>query len=176
MPDQTLLLVDDDDTFRERLAVSFRRRGYGVFTASNVPEARTVIMNQLPDLAVIDLKMPGENGLQLVRELHDLSPDIRVLVLTGYGSIATAVEAMRLGAIDYLTKPADAAQIEEKMLGNSALEHKEPPSIPSLDMVEWNHLQRVIHDCGGNISAAARTLGIERRTLQRKLQKYPPAT
>jgi two-component system response regulator RegA len=174
MPDQTLLLVDDDETFRERLAVSFRRRGYVVLTAANVPEARSVIMNNLPDLAVIDLKMPGENGLQLVKELHDLSAAIRVLVLTGYGSIATAVEAVKLGAIDYLTKPADAAQIEEKLLGNSASVSEESPCIPSLDMVEWDYLQRVMRDCEGNISAAARTLGIERRTLQRKLQKYAP--
>jgi len=173
---RTLLIVDDDETFRERLAVSFRRRGYSVSTAANVPEARSLILHCLPDLAVVDLKMPGENGLQLVKELRSKSADILVLVLTGYGSIATAVEAMRLGAIDYLTKPVDASQIEEKFPGFSATNSQEPPAVPSLDMVEWEHLQRVLHDCHGNISAAARTLGIERRTLQRKLQKHPPST
>ncbi|MEX1119074.1 MAG: response regulator [Terrimicrobiaceae bacterium] len=174
MSDQTLLLVDDDEIFRERLAVSFRRRGYVVFTAANVPEARSVLRHNRPGLVVVDLKMPGENGLQLVKELYARSAIIRVLVLTGYGSIATAVEAMRLGAIDYLTKPVDAAQIEEKFQGVASARPEETPAVPSLDMVEWEHLQRVMHDCHGNISAAARTLGIERRTLQRKLQKHPP--
>ena len=167
-----ILLVDDDETFRERLALSLRRRNNKVTTASHVEEALSKILTQQPDAAVIDLKMTGENGLVLLRKLKEINSSMRVIILTGYGSIATAMDAVRLGADDYLTKPVDADQIEQALLGL-----KQVPEIttPSLDRVEWEHLQRVLNDCQNNISQAARILGIDRRSLQRKLAKYPPA-
>ncbi len=173
---QQILLVDDDDVFRERLAVSFRRRGYTVMTASGVGVALELIVDQEPDAAVVDLKMPGEHGLELVQELKVRFPELPVIVLTGYGSIATATEAIRLGAVDYLTKPADADQIEAALFAARKTEvASEPLEAPSLQRVEWEHLQRVLKDCDNNISQAARVLGIDRRSLQRKLQKYPPS-
>jgi len=182
----SILVVDDDDTFRERLGRAFRRRGYAVREAETVECARELagVEESVFDAAVVDLKMPGESGLELVRWLARHHPSTRVLVLTGYGSIATAVEAIRLGAADYLTKPADADQILQALFsGHERGQDSEgvAPSgtnevtVPSLDRVEWEHLQRVLSECQGNISEAARVLGIERRTLQRKLQKLPPA-
>lgn len=172
-----ILLVDDDEVYRERLALSLRRRGYEVLTASGAREALGLAAEQQVDAAVIDLKMPGESGLVVVAELAKSQPEAVVLVLTGYGSIASAVEAIRLGASDYMTKPADAEQIEQALRGESCASPagvRADVEVPSLDRVEWEHLQRVLRDCGGNISQAARVLGIERRSLQRKLQKYPP--
>lgn len=172
---QQLLIVDDDGVFRERLALSFRRRGYDVLTAAGVEEALALIEKETPDGAVVDLKMPGEHGLELVRALKQRFPGHPVIVLTGYGSIATATEAIRLGAADYLTKPADADQIEAALFfPNKGEGVHEPLETPSLQRVEWEHLQRVLRDCDNNISRAARVLGIDRRSLQRKLQKYPP--
>ena len=166
-----LLLADDDRIFRERLALSLQRLGYEVQTAANSEEALTVAAEFLPRFAVVDLKMAGENGLVLVRELKERHAALRIIMLTGYGSIATALEAVRLGAADYLTKPADVDQIEDALWGNHA---RAELQVPSLDRVEWEHLQRVLADCGNNISQAARVLGIDRRSLQRKLAKYPP--
>jgi len=171
-----LLLADDDETFRERLGRALRDRGYDVVTAMDHPTAMAAAREQPPAFAVIDLKMPGASGLDLVRDLHALAADIRIVVLTGYGSIATATQAIRLGAVDYLTKPSDADQIL------AALEAKEKKvdipltdsgSIPSLARVEWEHIQRVLMDCNGNVSQAARALGLHRRSLQRKLSKRP---
>jgi len=171
-PKTRLLLVDDDGVFRERLARSMERRGYEVQTAGDAREAMRVAADFRPHHVLVDLKMPGGSGLELTRQLKEKQPAARIVVLTGYGSIATALEAVRSGAADYLTKPADADQIEAAFRG------KVPPvaemAAPSLDRVEWEHLQRVLADCGQNISQAARVLGIERRTLQRKLAKYPP--
>lgn len=166
-----LLLVDDDETFRERLAISMERRGYEVKSAANAEQARTLTEIFEPDFAVLDLKMPGEGGLNLIPELRQLRPQLRLIVLTGYGSIATALEAVRLGAADYLTKPADADQLDRALQGKKT---DVEVSVPSLDRVEWEHLQRVLADCENNISRAARVLGIDRRSLQRKLAKYPP--
>lgn len=132
-----------------------------------------------PQRAVIDLRMPGESGLTLISSLVAMDPDVEVIVLTGYGSIATAVEAMRRGAIDYLQKPCDAEQImavfEKERDGESGISSGEHESVPSLARVEWEHIQRVLTDCGGNISEAARRLRIHRRSLQRKLFKMQPA-
>ncbi len=119
--------------------------------------------------------MQSDSGLALVPKLQSLHPAMKILILTGYGSIPTAIEAIRLGAHDYLTKPADTDQIERALLDQRS-HNPTQVTTPSLDLVEWEHLQRVLKDCGGNVSAAARELGIERRTLQRKLQKYPPAS
>lgn len=172
-----LLIVDDDEAFRERLARAMRDRDFDTRSATDTSAARQVLKAWRPSHALVDLKMPGESGLALIPDLHSLPQRPRIVVLTGFGSIATAVEAIRLGADDYLTKPTDADRIEAALLRSCAAKPAVtsiPP--PSLDRVEWEHIQRVLNDCGGNISQAARFLGIERRTLQRKLQKYPPST
>lgn len=175
---ERFLLVDDDQVFRERLARALVRRGFAVETAGGYDEAITRLGEDPPiDRAVIDLRMPGPNGLELLRDLQLRSPDTKVVVLTGYGSIATAVDAVKLGAINYLPKPADADDViaafargEKPALSGPV----EPYDAPSLARTEWEHIQRVLSDCGGNISEAARRLGIHRRSLQRKLQKYAP--
>ena len=171
-PPARILVVDDDAVFQERLAASLRRRSHEVRTAAGMAEVTGVVARFVPECAVIDLRLDGESGLVVARALRERLPDIRVLILTGYGSIATAVDAMRLGAVDYLSKPADSDQIEAALFARRAPAPDAP--VPSLDRVEWEHLQRVLRDSGGSISATARKLGIERRTLQRKLQKYPP--
>ncbi len=175
----SLLVVDDDDAFRERLALSFRRRGYQVQTAANAAQAIALLDDGDFHGAVIDLKLPGENGLAIVRHLRNVAPEARVIILTGYGSIATAIDAIRLGASDYLAKPADTDQILSALFPTAAppssLPEEEEPPVPSLERVEWEHLQRVLHECEGNISKTARRLGIERRSLQRRLQKLPPS-
>src|SRR3954470_13163858 len=165
-----LLIVDEDEPFRLAMRNAFVRRGYDVVLAANADEANAALARP-PDYAVIDLRMPGPSGLEVVRSLRALSPPPVVVVLTGYGTIGTAVEAMRLGAINYLNKPADADEIE------AALQGKRPPppqEVPSLDRQEWEYLNRILADCNGNISEAARRLKMHRRTLQRKLQKHPP--
>lgn len=170
-----LLIVDDDAAFRERLAAAFRRRNCDVTSAGSADEAGAAIRSGPFDRAILDLKLGGgQSGLDVLRELRQASPEARVVVLTGYGSIATAIDAMRIGAADYLAKPADADQIEAALSGRRAATLPEIPT-PSLDRVEWEHLQRVLAECGGNITKAAKALGIERRSLQRRLQKLPPA-
>ncbi len=173
----SLLLVDDEAVFRERLARAFRERGLEVSTAGSHDEALAVATRESPELAVVDLRMPGRGGLELVRALHALDASTRIIVLTGYGSIATAVEAVKLGAFNYLPKPAD---VDDLLLAFSrgpgeASQVTGDFQPPSLARAEWEHIQRVLADCGGNISEAARRLGLHRRSLQRKLQKYPPA-
>ncbi len=173
----SLLIVDDDNVFRERLAQAFRQRGYDVHTASNYDEAIAQAERDSPEFAVIDLNMPGRSGLELVRDLRQVDSSTAVMVLPGYGSIATAVDAMRLGATNYLAKPADTDDIIAAFSrGKSpALEPPAPSyQAPTLARTEWEHIHRVLSDCGGNISEAARRLGIHRRSLQRKLQKYAP--
>lgn len=171
-----LLLVDDDDVFRERLARAFRQRGFSVLTAANYDEAMEQARGEAPDMAIVDLRMPGRSGLELARDLHVLDPTMRILVLTGYGSIATAIEAIRVGATYYVSKPADADDILAAFARAEAppLEVAPKYTAPSLARAEWEHINRVLADCGGNISEAARRLGIHRRSLQRKLRKYPP--
>lgn len=172
---QRILVVDDDHVYRERLARSFRESGHEVRTAEDAVSGVRVAREFSPQAAVLDLRMPGD-GLECLRQLKDEHPDIRAVILTGYGSIATAIEAVRAGAVDYLTKPADAEQILPVLLGSASVpagtEIHQPPS---LERLEWEHIQRVLHDHGGNISRAAEALGLHRRSLQRKLQKYPPA-
>ena len=167
----SLLLVDDDAPLRERLARALRERGYEVRTAGSTDEALVLAREESPELAVIDLRMPGRSGLELLKELRQHDPGTQVLVLTGYGSIGTAVEATKLGAVGYLQKPVDADELLAAFAGQPS-----PVSIetPSLDRVEWEHIQRVLADCDGSISEAARRLGLHRRSLQRKLSKYAP--
>ena len=173
---RSFLLVDDSAPFRERLARAFRERGFRVRTAANYDEAMTLTRAERPDFAVVDLRMPGLSGLTLVRDLKQIAPAARVLVLSGFGSISTAVDAVHLGAVNFLPKPADADDIlaaferGEAALTPAATE----PETPSLARAEWEHIYRVLADCGGNVSEAARRLGIHRRSLQRKLRKRAP--
>jgi two-component system response regulator RegA len=170
----SILLVDDDEVLRERLATAIRARGYEVRTAGNADEAMREITRESPEMAVLDLRMPGGSGIEILRELKRQDPSTRVLMLTGYGSISTAVEAVREGAVGYLPKPADADEILAALSGTNTAKEKGIET-PSLARAEWEHIQRVLTDCGGNISEAARRLGIHRRSLQRKLHKYPPS-
>jgi two-component system response regulator RegA len=168
-----VLVVDDDETFRERLARSLRARGHPVRTAPSYEQALTLAKASPPDAALVDLRMPGGSGLELVRALRLLEGPRRIVVLTGYGSIGTAVEATKLGADGYLQKPSSLQEILAALEGDC--EPAESSETPSLARVEWEHIQRVLTECQGNISVASQRLGIDRRTLQRKLQKYPPA-
>ncbi len=173
----SILLVDDDETFRARLARALRERGYDVHQAASPQGAVELAMAESPELALVDLRMPGGSGLDLVRDLVRIDPSTNVVVLTGYGSIATALEAVRLGATHYLSKPADVDEIlaafarRHQSAGDAPLPL--PDAVPSLARMEWEHIQRVLTDCGGNVSQAARLLGVHRRSLQRKLGKYP---
>lgn len=173
----SLLLVDDDEVFRTRMARAFVERGYEVTSAHDHDSAVAHAKIESPELAVLDLKMPGKSGLELVKALLEIDPQTKIVVLTGYGSIATAIDAVRLGATYYLQKPADADEILAAFARGQAPPLDPPESdyrAPSLARAEWEHINRVLSDCGGNISEAARRLGIHRRSLQRKLQKYPP--
>ncbi len=171
----SLLLVDDDTVYRERLAKAISARGYEVQTAADVSEAVALAEKDSPEFAVLDLRMPGESGLDLLRQLMAIDPTTKVLMLTGYGSIATAMEAVRLGARNYLTKPADVDDILAAFDPGAARENGATnTSPPSLARVEWEHIQRVLADCDGNLSEAARRLGMHRRSLQRKVGKRPP--
>lgn len=172
-----VLLVDDEDFFRERLAKAFTQRGFTVFAAANYDEAMQAIADHRPELAVVDLKMPGKSGLDLVEEAKNQLPGLKIVVLTGYGSIATAIEAVRLGALSYLSKPADVDDILRAFTKDPELKRElalQEFSPPSLARVEWEHINRVLADCGNNITMAAKKLGLHRRTLQRKLFKYAP--
>jgi two-component system response regulator RegA len=174
---QSILLVDDDDVFRERLAKAFIKRGFEVHQAGSLEDAMLLARREVPELALVDMRLPGASGLDVVRALHELDPATNIVVLTGYGSIATALDAVRLGATHYLTKPVDLGEIlaafarrDQPVMTSSAAPEAE---VPSLARVEWEHIHRVLSDCQGNISQAARLLGLHRRSLQRKLSKYP---
>ena len=178
MSDQQLLIIDDDATFARVLARALGSRGFEVITASNADEARALTRRHQPRYCVLDLKLGDENGLRLIRELQALVPEIRVLLLTGYASIATAVEAIKRGAHDYLSKPVDADAVVRALLdGDTSTgddELVDAPEAPlALRRLEWEHIQRVLTECDGNISETARRLGMHRRTLQRKLSKHP---
>lgn len=168
---RSVLVVDDDDAYRARLVKAFEARGWEARGARSAAEAAEMARSESPEHAVVDLRMPGGSGIDLVRALVEIDPATRVVVLTGYGSIATAIDAIRAGAVHYLTKPADVDQIIAAWDGN--VESKDEGAVPSLARVEWEHIHRVLGDCGGNVSQAARLLGIHRRSLQRKLAKFP---
>ncbi|MGD8318764.1 MAG: response regulator [Myxococcales bacterium] len=179
-PKPSILLVDDDERFRSRMARAFEEREYEVQQADGYGPAVTIASNESTEYAVVDLRMPGRSGLEVVRELHRIDPSTKIVVLTGYGSIATALEAVRLGATHYLTKPADVDEViasfergVEPEREPSTTTQEEAPQTPSLARVEWEHIQRVLTDCDGNITKAAERLGIHRRSLQRKLAKFP---
>lgn len=173
----TILLVDDEEVFRKRLAQAFTRRGFTVHEAAGFDGAMAVLKETDPEMALIDLRMPGRSGLELVAEAKRLRPEIRIVVLTGYGSIATASQAIKLGALNYLPKPADVDEILLAFSSDEGLSlqiNQQEFTPPSLARVEWEHIQRVLTDCDGNISEAARKLNIHRRSLQRKLFKFAP--
>lgn len=165
-----ILIVDDDVPFCQALTLALRRRGLEVLVAHDVPEGLKQARAFQPERVVVDLRMPGLGGLELVRALGDAPFDVAVVVLTGYGSISTAVEAVKLGAVQYLTKPVSADELLAAFSGQ-AKDTEEVPEAASLDVVEWEHLQRVLTECDGNVSEAARRLGLHRRTLQRKLAR-----
>ena len=171
---RTLLVVDDDEAFRSRLVRALVSRGFAASGAADYESAMAAAHRETPEFAVVDLRLPGRSGLDVVRELKALDPTTTVIILTGYGSIATAVQGVRLGAASYLTKPVDADQIVAALEAPEAgIGEAAPPIAQPLARVEWEHIQRVLADCGGNVSYAARVLGIHRRSLQRKLLKYP---
>lgn len=176
MTKERFLIVDDDDVLRSQLGRALQRRGFDVVLADGPPAAMHIARTQAIDRATIDMRMPDGDGLTLLRELIEACPDLQVVMLTGYGSIAAAIEATRLGALNFVQKPADADDILAAFErgANEPLEEAPEYQAPSLARAEWEHINRVLHDCGGNISETARRLGIHRRTLQRKLEKYPP--
>ena len=168
----TLLLVDDDAAFRAALGAALGRRGFAVTLAAGPPEALTAAAAQVFEHALVDVRMPGGSGIDLVAALRQLDDGTRVVVLTGYGTIANAVEAMRAGAVDYLTKPVDAETCERALRGLPPGKHED---LPSLERVEYEYLQRVLADCAGNVSEAARRLRMHRKSLQRKIGRHPPS-
>jgi two-component system response regulator RegA len=169
----SLLLVDDDATFCNVLARALSKRGFAVAVAHSVETALPLAQSNPPEFAVIDLKMGGASGLVLIQALHELDPATRIVVLTGYASIATAVEAIKLGATQYLSKPANADEIVAAFGHAASAEIPLTAQPPSVERMEWEHIQRVLQEHQGNISATARALNMHRRTLQRKLSKRP---
>ena len=173
-PDKSLLLVDDDEPFLRRLAKAMEKRGFEVETADSVAAGRAIATARPPAYAVIDLRLEDGNGLDVVEVLREKREDARVVVLTGYGAIATAVAAVKIGATDYLSKPADANDITNALLANGD-DLPPPPENPmSADRVRWEHIQRVYELCDRNVSETARRLSMHRRTLQRILAKRSP--
>ena len=169
---RSILVVDDDDIFRRRLVRAFVDRGWTAHGAADLTEAREALAEASFERLVLDLRLERESGLDLLADTADLST--AVVVLTGYESIATAIQAVRSGAVNYLPKPASADEILAAFEVRVEDQPVELPPTPSLARTEWEHINRVLADCGGNISEAARRLGLHRRSLQRKLQKYPP--
>lgn len=173
------LVLDDDEVFRERLCRALRSREWDAFGAADAESAVLRCESHHFELITVDLRLPGLGGLDVIRRLRELQPQAVIVVLTGYGSIATAMTAVKFGADHYLSKPADADQILDSYSKSVADEEEPGPadapvSVPSLARVEWEHIQRVLNDCAGNITQAAKLLGLHRRSLQRKLSKYPP--
>ncbi|ARO15718.1 photosynthetic apparatus regulatory protein RegA [Ketogulonicigenium robustum] len=173
-PDRSLLLVDDDDAFLKRLGKAMEKRGFAVQLAEGVAEGKAEVAQNPPAYAVVDLRLEDGNGLDVVEALRESRPDCRIVVLTGYGAIATAVAAVKIGAIDYLSKPADATDVTNALLARRS-DHPAPPENPmSADRVRWEHIQRVYELCDRNVSETARRLNMHRRTLQRILAKRSP--
>ncbi len=172
--DNTLLLVDDDQPFRQRLARAMERRGFAPILAESVAEGLAVARDTPPAYAVVDLRLEDGNGLDVVEALRERRPDCRCVVLTGYGAIATAVAAVKIGAVDYLAKPADADDVEKALLTKGEQKPPPPEHPMSADRVRWEHIQRVFELCDRNVSETARRLNMHRRTLQRILTKRSP--
>lgn len=173
-PGETLLIVEDDRSFRQRLSLSMERRGFNVVAAESLEEAGLLAADNRPRYAILDMRLGDGNGLDLVPTLRHLRHDVRIIILTGYGNLASAVAAVKAGAVDYLAKPADPDEILKALMAEKG-EKPEPPENPmSADRVKWEHIQRVYELCDRNVSETARRLNMHRRTLQRILAKRSP--
>ncbi|HAJ03640.1 MAG TPA: two-component system response regulator [Brevundimonas sp.] len=173
LDDRSLLVLDDDNALRTRLGRALESRGFEVTTAASIAEAQTALGERVPAFAVLDMRLRDGNGLKIVEAIRERRDDARIIMLTGYGAIATAVAAVKAGAVDYLQKPADADDVVKALLATGAA--PEPPDNPmSADRVRWEHIQRVYELCDHNVSETARRLGMHRRTLQRILAKRAP--
>ncbi|MDO1558875.1 ActR/PrrA/RegA family redox response regulator transcription factor [Brevundimonas sp. 2R-24] len=174
LPDRSLLLLDDDAALRSRLGRALESRGFDVRMVSSVAEANAEVARETPAFAVLDMRLEDGTGLAVVESIRDRRPDARVVMLTGYGAIATAVAAVKAGAIDYLSKPADADDVVKALLASGEAPPEPPENPMSADRVRWEHIQRVYELCGNNVSETARRLNMHRRTLQRILAKRAP--
>ena len=174
LPEKTLLVLDDDAPLRTRLGRALEARGFDVTLVGSVTEAIEAVKSAPPAFAVLDLRLEDGNGLQVVEVMQNLRPEARVVMLTGYGNIATAVAAVKAGAVDYLSKPADADDVARALLAATGSSPPPPENPMSADRVRWEHIQRVYELCGHNISETARRLNMHRRTLQRILAKRAP--
>ena len=172
--DNTLLIVDDDRVFLDRLERAMEKRGFEVLTADSVAEGTRVVQHQAPAFAVVDLRLADGAGLEIVSRLHEKRSDARAIILTGYGNIATAVTAVKLGAVDFLSKPADADDVFNALRASGETPPPPPENPMSADRVRWEHIQRIFELCDRNVSETARRLGMHRRTLQRILGKRAP--
>jgi two-component system response regulator RegA len=172
--DKSLLIVDDDNPFRERLARAMEKKGFEVFQSENVKKGIESVKHKKPAFAVVDLRLGDGNGLEVVKQIQLLNPTSRIIMLTGYGNIPTAVAAIKEGAIDYLAKPADADDVEKALLADPDKRAQPPENPMSADRVKWEHIHRVFELCNRNVSETARRLKMHRRTLQRILSKRSP--
>ena len=172
--DKSLLIVDDDNPFRDRLARAMEKKGFSVSQAEGVKKGIESIKIKKPSFAVVDLRLNDGNGLEVVKELQVSSNDCKIIMLTGYGNIPTAVEAIKQGAIDYLAKPADADDVEKALLADPNKKAQPPENPMSADRIKWEHIHRVFELCNRNVSETARRLKMHRRTLQRILSKRSP--
>lgn len=174
---RNLIIIDDDTVFLKRLALSMEKRNFSVNIAENLEQLRTILLERTAlNFAIVDLKLAQENGLEAVQIIRDKFPNCRIIVLTAFGNIASAVSAIKAGAIDYLAKPINAQTIEDTLLSNNKTPLPEPPEKPmSVDRVKWEHIWRVYEQCGHNVSETARRLSMHRRTLQRILAKHAPS-
>ena len=172
--DRSLLIVDDDDPFRDRLSRAMEKKGFQVKDAKNVDNAIKLVRSSPPNFAVVDLRLEGGNGLDIVKEINNVKKDSRIVMLTGYGNLPTAVAAIKSGAIDYMAKPEDADDLEAALLADPDSKAKPPENPMSADRVKWEHINRVFELCNRNVSETARRLKMHRRTLQRILSKRSP--
>jgi two-component system response regulator RegA len=172
--DTSLIIVDDDRAFLQRLGRAMEQRGFEVRTAQSIAEGMELIRQKAPAFAVVDMRLEDGNGLDVIAELARIRPNARAIVLTGYGNIATAVSAVKLGAVDYLAKPADADDVTDALLAPPNAKAAPPENPMSADRVRWEHIQRVYELCNRNVSETARRLNMHRRTLQRILAKRAP--
>ena len=174
LADKSLLIVDDDNPFRDRLSRAMQKKGFVVTQAESIKQGINVAKNNPPAFAVIDLRLNDGNGLEVVKEIQKIKKNSKIVLLTGYGNIPTAVAAVKAGAIDYITKPADADDVENALLALPESKAKPPENPMSADRVKWEHIHRVFELCDRNVSETARRLRMHRRTLQRILSKRSP--
>ena len=174
LADKSLLIVDDDNPFRDRLSRAMQKKGFVVTQAESIKQGINVAKNNPPAFAVVDLRLNDGNGLEVVKEIQKIKKNSKIVLLTGYGNIPTAVAAVKAGAIDYITKPADADDVENALLALPESKAKPPENPMSADRVKWEHIHRVFELCDRNVSETARRLRMHRRTLQRILSKRSP--